>query len=172
MKRSVIIIYLLFSAFAAYTHNGKKVSTVTLTDVNDVPAKLPYIGQKTFVLFYIDPDVQELSDPLTEAIDSKKYPSDEFGAIGVINCKDTWIPNGIIRNKVKKKQQQYPESVLFLDKKHNLKSSWKTVDENNAMLVYVIGKDASIQYFTMVKSEQETNAIIQKVIQVINENLD
>lgn len=173
MSRKLFIIFItLFTGLTTFAQTNKKVKSITLTDVNNAPAILPYVGQKTFVLFYIDPDVQKLSDPLTEAIDNKMYPTNKFGAIGVINCKDTWIPNAVIRRSVGKKQRQYPESVLFLDKKHFLKSTLETGDSDDAMLVYVIGKDASIKYFTSVKSEQKVEAIIQKVLRVIDENLN
>jgi len=172
MNSKILILYVvIFAGPASFAQTGNKVTNVTLTNVNDIPVKLPLVGQKTFVLFYIDPDVRELSNPLTEAIYSKNYSKDKFGAIGVVNCKDTWIPNSVIRNGVVDKQKQYPESVLLLDKNYILKSAWKTCDGNNAMVVYVIGKDALVKFYTVVKDERNIKAIIEEVLQCIDENL-
>lgn len=174
MNKKILILYILSicAGFTSFAQIGKKNYSVTLIKGDNSPAQLPYIGEKTCVLFYIDPDVQELSDPLTEAVNNKKYPKNKFGAIGVVNCKDTWIPNSTIRSRVASKQTQYPESVLFLDEDYILKSAWKTGDANNVMIVYVIGKDASILFSTTVKTEQETKSIIPKVIQAIESNLE
>lgn len=171
-KKIVLLKVLLIAGLFVLAQSGNKIKPVKLKNTSDNVTLLPYVGQKTFVLFYIDPDVQKISEPLTEAINNKQFPTNKFGAIGVVNCKDTWLPNSAIRKSVAKKQRQYPGSLLFLDEQHTLKNEWKTGNCNDAMLVYVIGKDGLIKYATGVKSETETSEIIADVIQAIEKNLN
>lgn len=161
----------LLSCLTLIAQPGKTVQSVELTDANGQLVNLPYLGKKTFVLFYIDPDVEKISQPLSDAINRKKYPLDKFGAIGVVNCEDTWIPNAAIMSRVRQKQQEFPASLILLDESHELKTDWKPGECNDLMLVFVIGKDAKIKYQKSVKSLDESTAIISAVLKSIDSEM-
>jgi predicted transcriptional regulator len=132
---------------------------------------LPYLGEKTFVLFYIDPDVQDVIDPLSEALDAKKYPTEKFGAIGVINCKDTWIPNAAILAKARQNQEKFPKSLVLLDKDHTLPKAWKLGECNGSAKILVVGKDEKIKYIQTITSKDECRAITNQVLNIIETEL-
>jgi len=150
---------------------GKSVPNVKLTDVNNVVKNIPYLGNKVFILFYVDPDVKDVVDPLSDAIDAKNYPKDKFGAVGAANCKDTWFPNGTILFKARQKQDKFPKSLILIDKNYILRNTWGFGDCNDIAMVIVVGKDSKIKYAKAVKSQDECKGIITAVLKIIEEEL-
>jgi predicted transcriptional regulator len=172
MKTIVSITFFLsVFLFATQAQVGKSVTNVKLVDVNDVAKNIPYLGNKVFTLFYVDPDVQDVADPLSDALDAKKFPKDKFGAIGLVNCKDTWFPNSAILTKARQKQEKFPESLILLDKNYILRNSWGLGDCNDIAMVIVIGKDTKIKYAKAVKSQDESKDILPTVLKIIEEEL-
>lgn len=172
MKRIISISFFLSAfLFATQAQVGKLVPNVKLVDVNDVVKSIPCLGNKVFTLFYIDPDVQDATDPLSDTLDAKKYPKDKFGAIGAVNCKDTWFPNGTILYKARQKQEKFPESLILLDNSYILRNAWGLSDCNDIAMVVVVGKDSKIKYAKAVKSQEECKGIISATIKIIEEEL-
>jgi len=62
--------------YAAYV--GQAVNSLQLIDVYDNPKAMPYIGQKVISIMYTDPDVKDVNDPLSNAMDAKKYDKTNF----------------------------------------------------------------------------------------------
>jgi len=172
MKQKIVFIILaIITSFIAHSQVGNKVPVVTLTDVNNASVALPYLGEKLFVLFYVDPDVQEIIDPLSEALDAKKYPTNKFGAIGVINCKDTWIPNAAILAKARQKQDRFPKSLVLLDEDYALPNTWNLGKCNGIAKIIVVGKDKNIKYLETVKSGEECKNCISAVIRTVESDI-
>lgn len=57
---------------------GQEISSIQLLDANDAPKAIPYVGTKVITLFYTDPDVKDINDPLSNAIKAKKYPKEKI----------------------------------------------------------------------------------------------
>ena len=171
--KTIISITFFLSAFlfATQAQVGKSVSNVKLVDVNDVVKNIPYLGNKVFTLFYVDPDVQDVVDPLSDAIDAKNYPKGKFGAVGAANCKDTWFPNSTILYKARQKQEKFPKSLILLDKGYILRNTWGFGDCNDIAMVIIVGKDSKIKYAKAVKSQNECKGIINAVLKTIEEEL-
>lgn len=146
---------------------GKTVSNVNLIDVNDKPTIIPYIGQKTFVIFYVDPDVQEITDPISDALNEKKYSVEKFAAIGVVYCKDSWFPNSAILSKARQKQKRFPESLILIDKNLKLSQAWGFNNCNDLAVIVVIGKDSIIKLIKTIKTEDEARTILSEIIKTV-----
>jgi len=173
MKRTQYAIILIVCACATlFAQVGKTISPVVLIDANNDSAGIPYIGKKVFALFYIDPDVKDVNDPLGEAIDNKNFPKNFFGAIGIVNCKDSWIPKNLVRSIAKAKQQRFPKAMLLFDNNGTLSSSWSLGDCNNNVVVLVIGKDSKIKYLKKNASKAESISVIDTVIASITTELN
>lgn len=150
---------------------GKSVSTIALIDPNDKPKNIPFIGEKVVMIVYTDPDVKDVNDPLSVAVKAKNYPKDKYAGVGIANCKDTWIPNAGIRYKSRQKEQQFPGSVILLDEKLLVPKTWGLGECDEAGVVVVIGKDSKIKFVKVVKSADESKAIIASVLKIIEEEI-
>jgi predicted transcriptional regulator len=149
----------------------KAVSAIKLSDPNDNPKDVPWIGEKVLLIFYTDPDVKDVNDNLSNAMKAKGFPQDKYSGIGVANCKETWIPNAGIRMKSRQKEKQFPGSVILLDKDRILQKTLDLGDCNEAGVVIIIGKDRLVKYTKYVKTPEESKAIIPTVIQIVTAEL-
>ncbi len=150
---------------------GKTLAPVTLADLQGAAASLPYFGQKTLVVFYIDPDVRTFADPLADAIDAKKFPKEKFGAIGVVNSKDTWIPAGLVREIALAKQKRYPKSLILMDENHKIGAAWALDDCNDRVAVLVIGKDRRVKFLAKISTKEESTAIAEAALSAITDEV-
>lgn len=171
-KKSIkyLIASLVFAAavtagYAAYV--GQVVSTVQLYDVYDKPMAIPHIGSKVVTIMYTDPDVKDVNDPLSDAIKAKNFPGAKYAAVGIANCKVTWIPDAGIRAASKKKQQQFKDSTIMLDTNKALATAWQLGDCNGAGVVIIVGKDKKIKYINYVKSADASRAAANEVLPII-----
>jgi len=171
MRKVPFIVLLVIISVYSIAQVGKTVPNVEFIDVNGVAKNLPYLGNKVFALFYVDPDVQDVVDPLSDAINARKFPKDKFGAIGMANCKDTWIPNTAIIYKARQKQAKYPESYILLDKSYILQKAWGLGSCNDVAIIIVVGKDSKIKFIKAIKSQEEAKSLISNVLRLIDSEL-
>ncbi|MDP4208030.1 MAG: YtfJ family protein [Bacteroidota bacterium] len=173
MKRVLFSLLFVSALFAgqAFGQVGKSVSPLQLIDANDKPKAIPSIGKKVIMIFYTDPDVKDVNDPLSEVVKAKGYPKDKYQAIGVANCKDTWIPNSGIRMKARQKEKQFPESLILLDENHTLAQAWGLGDCNGAGVVVIIGKDSKVKFVRNIKNAAESKAAISSVLKILDEEI-
>jgi len=155
--------------YAAYV--GQAVDSLQLIDVYDNPKAMPYFGQKVISIMYTDPDVKDVNDPLSDAMNAKNYDKSKLCAMGIANCKDTWIPNAGIRMKAKQKQKQFPDSVILLDEKKTLSGAWQLGNCDETGVVIIIGKDKKIKYIKYVKSKAESKAITAEVLALLDKEI-
>lgn len=159
--------FILIFSILCKGQEGKVVSNVNLIDANNKPTNIPYLWQKTFVLFYVDPDVQEITDPISDALNAKKYPVEKFGAVGVVNCKDSWFPNGAILSRARQKQKKFPESLILIDKNQELRQTWGFSNYNDVAVIVVVGKDSAVKLTKTIKSKDEAQTILPEVLKAV-----
>jgi predicted transcriptional regulator len=132
-------------------------------------APIPAIGQKVVSIMYTDIDVSDINDPLSDAINKKKYTKEKYAAVGIGNSKDApGIWNKIIRYIAKKKQIKYKDAHILLDETYSLKNAWNLGDCNQRAVVIIIGKDGKIKYIKKIKSDKESEAMINEVFAVLD----
>lgn len=142
---------------------GQKLGNVKVRDGNDKPAWIPDLGKKVIGLFYTDPDVKEMNEPFREMLKAAKLDKSLYRGMGVVNLKDTWKPNFIIRKIIRGKIKKYKATILT-DPSFILKNSWKLGDCNEKDVVIVIGKDKKIKY---IKKGKMSKAEMKETLELI-----
>ena len=171
IKRSLgQFLFLLIPGVLTFTQgleSGKMVPNVKLIDVYDKEKNMPYLGSKTFILFYVDPDRQHIIDPLTKVIDSEDFSQTDFEVVSVIDCRDTWIPFFALRTGAKREQRLYPDSPILFDREHLLSSAWGFGECDNRWVVVIIGKDSRMKFIQNLKSEEECKSMVEIVLNIL-----
>lgn len=175
MKRAIFfIVFLMVIATALGQHSilGKRVANVNLTNTSDKVVGIPALGEKVLIVFYTDPDVKDVNDPLSEGLKKRGIPADKFQGIGIVNCKASWIPNAAIRLKSKQKEKQFPGSVVLLDERERIKTLWGLGDCDGRGVAIVIGKDTKVKFIQYVKTQEESSSLLPSVTKLILEEVN
>ena len=151
---------------------GKTMSALKISDANNEPKAIPFVGEKVLLLQYTDPDVKDINDKLSDAVKAKKFDQDKYQGIGIANCKDTWIPNAGIRMKARQKEKQFAGSIVMLDEDHVLPKDLGLGDCNGIGVLLIVGKDKVIKYMKRIKSEEESLAATAEVIKILEEEIN
>lgn len=161
-------LYLMISPITPFEGGvGNTVNNVKLKNTLDKEMELPFFGEKVLSVFYNDPDSKDVNDPLSDALKAHKFPKEKYAGIGIANCADTWLPNSLIRRGANEKQLKYPGAIILIDDAKILSKSWNLGDCDDNSCILVIGKDHKIKYISHVKNQEDSKAIIQNVIKVV-----
>jgi hypothetical protein len=172
MKKNIFLVCCLFAFnYALDAQILKSIQNIKLTDLNNLEIQIPDFEKKTLFVVYLDPDVDGITDELTDAVNKNGFPISKLGALGVVNCKDTWIPNGAIIKKARIMQKKYSKSEILLDKSSTLKNTWNLGDCNNLAVIMVVGQDGKIKFLQKIKSKEEAHIQIPVVIKLLNSEL-
>ena len=166
-------LYLLPLSLAAQSGEvtGKTMTALMITDGNNQPKQIPFVGEKVLLIQYTDPDVKDINDKLSDAVKAKKFDAKLYQGIGIANCKDTWIPNAGIRMKARQKEKQYAGSVILLDESHIVPTALGLGDCNGMGVLLIVGKDKVIKYMKKITSEEESNKATEEVIQILEQEI-
>lgn len=124
------------------------------------------IRDKTYVLFYVDPDEKELNEHVGEAIQRENFNGDEFGSIAVINMEATIIPNWLLAKLIAAKQKKYPRTIYVYDKAKILVERWRLADDNYDVVLF--SRDGNVLY---MKNGRLTTEETEQLIQLIRTDL-
>lgn len=124
---------------------GDEVTELQLRDANDKPAAIPDLGKKVIAIFYTDADVADMNDPLADALKERKPDLDKYRPLGIVNLKDSFPPNFIIRAVVRGKIEKY-KSIILTDPAHLLPDAWGLGTCQDTSVIIVIGKDKKIKH--------------------------
>lgn len=130
MKKLLIILSLfLFSSFAhSWEVSGG------LLDGKDW--KSNSLDGKVYVLFYVSPGKKNLNNDASEALKKEKFDSEVFASVAAIDLKSSWLPNGLIRRAIKKKQKKYPRTIYLTDKEKSVPKQLNFEESGNDILVF------------------------------------
>jgi hypothetical protein len=146
---------------------GDQITNVNLKDSNDDPATIPDIGKKVLIIFYTDPDVSEANEPVRDALKAKGLDKSKYRGVGVVNMKDTWKPNAIIRTVARSKEKKF-KSLILTDPGYLLKDAWKLGDCDDKDIAILVGKDKKVKYISYGKIRGEE---IQKVVALVESEM-
>jgi predicted transcriptional regulator len=146
---------------------GKTLTALMITDANNEPKAIPYVGEKVLLIQYTDPDVKDINDKLSDAVKAKKFDAKLYQGIGIANCKDTWIPNAGIRMKARQKEKQFAGSIVMLDEKLIIANALGLGNCNEKGVLLVVGKDKTIRYMKKITSEAESEQATAEVISLL-----
>mgnify|MGYP000004600088 CR=1 FL=1 len=133
-------------AVSAQSSLPRKVSDVTLLDLNGDPTQLPYWGEKNLMIFYIDPDHHKQNEDFTTDMEENhRVEGENLFGFGVMNLKDApMIPNGMARNMARKRTASNGATVLA-DQNNTLRDAWQAADAEYQRLTALSAKGADVE---------------------------
>jgi len=107
---------------------GKKAPEWVFTDADKKEFTMNSWPGKVLQINYVDPDESDLNDAFNDAVDKasdidKIIDKDQFKGFGIVDCKSTWKPDGLVRSIAGKKAKKYDTTILF-DYKGKLQEDW------------------------------------------------
>ena len=124
------------------------------------------IKDHVWLFFYVDPDHKDDNFELENVLKKEAFPDKSFGTIAMINMAATWLPDVILKQALKDKQETYPRVIYVLDRKKILVERWKLLDDGYNVLV--LNHDGEI---LVAKTGTLGPADITEVVETIRKNL-
>jgi predicted transcriptional regulator len=86
----------------------------------------PYAG-KVVVIFYADPSSKDLNNDLQNTLksarDTGKIDKKNYEGLGVVNLRDSIVPNWMLKSIIKSKQEE-TKAVILMDPDYALLNLW------------------------------------------------
>lgn len=169
MKMKLIMIlaaaFVLRTSAAPAQELPRKVSDVTVLDLDGNPAQLPMWGEKNLLIFYVDPDRYRQNEAFTyEMEENHRAAGENLYGFGVMNLKDApLIPNGLARNLAKKRTARNGATILA-DQGRILSEAWGLGDCNNLFVLMLVSKEGELVFLRKgVLSEADKEAFYRTV---------
>lgn len=127
---------------------------------------------KVLQLNYVDPDNSELNEPFNEAVNKavdkdKRFSRDNYQGFGVVDCKSTWKPNGLIRSIAGKKAKKFNTTILF-DYDGKLQENWGLPRDGYTIVILDKNRICRALYTGKIPEEENEKAI-QMIIELTKE---
>lgn len=168
MKTILFLSIFLMGVSAVSAQNlPRKVENVKIVDLEGNPASLPCFGEKTLMIFYVDPDRHKQNEDFTlELEENHRAQSDNIYGFGVMNLKDApMIPNGMARSMAKKRTAKNGATVLA-DQERTLSTAWGLGDCNNQFVLMIVSKEGELVFLRKgelsAKDKEEFYRVIEK----------
>lgn len=167
MKRVLSTLLVLMMALTATAQENKdKLQNVELKDLKNQPAMLPRWGEKHLLIFYVDPDRHKQNEDFTVEIEENHAAQGEnIEGFGVLNLKDTMLPNGIVRTMARKRTEKNGATVLA-DTDRTLAKAWGLGDCNNQFVLMLVSKDGEMLFLRKGELTEEDKAEFYRVVKL------
>ncbi len=151
---------------------GMKAPEWMFTDADKQEFTMNSWAGKVLQINYVDPDVSDLNDPFNDAVNKaadvdKIINRDFFKGFGVVDCKSTWKPNGLIRMIAGNKAKKYKTTILF-DYDAYLQDKWGLPKDNYSVVIVDKNRICRAIYEGKI-AESENQKIIQLIIALTKE---
>jgi predicted transcriptional regulator len=176
-KLILTLLVLTTSIFTSFGQNvklevGVKAPDWILTDADKKEFTMKSWEGKVLQVNYVDPDVSDLNDPFNDAVKKakdidKRISGDKFKGFGIVDCKSTWKPNGLIRMIAGNKAKKFDTTILF-DYKGNLQASWGMPKDNYSVVILDKNRICRAIYYGEVPAT-EFEKIINLIIKLGDE---
>ncbi len=145
---------------------GMKAPDWMFTDADKKEFTMNSWAGKVIQVNYVDPDESELNEPFNEAVNKavdvdKLISRDFFKGFGIVDCKSTWKPNGLIRTIAGNKAKKFGTTILF-DYDAKLQNLWGLPEDNYS--IAILDKNRVCRYLAIGKIPASDN---EKIIQLI-----
>ena len=178
MKKLIFtILFISLAATSSFAQSGKlevgmKAPEWVFTDADKAEFTMESWAGKVLQVNYVDPDESDLNDTFNDAIDKaadidKIINKDFFKGFGIVDCKSTWKPNGLIRMIAGKKAKKYDTTILF-DYKGVLQESWGLPRDSYSVILLDKNRICRAIYTGKIP-ESENQKIIDLIIQLTKE---
>ena len=143
-----MIFTLLFTSLALISTHGQagtklevgmKAPEWMFTDADKKEFTMNSWAGKVLQINYVDPDESDLNDAFNDAVKKatdvdKTLSKDLFKGFGIVDCKSTWKPNGLIRMIAGNKAKKYDTTILF-DYNATLQTNWGLPKDNYTVVI-------------------------------------
>jgi predicted transcriptional regulator len=151
---------------------GMKAPEWKFTDAQKAEYTMDSWAGKVLQINYVDPDESDLNDTFNDAVNKaadieKRINRDLFKGFGIVDCKSTWKPAGLVRMIAGKKAKKYGTTILF-DYDAVLQNSWGLPADSYT--VVLVDKNRVVRAIYKGKiPETENEKIIQQIIELTKE---
>jgi predicted transcriptional regulator len=174
-----IMTALMFSCFVITLASGQQKLAVGMkapdwmfTDADKKEYTMESWAGKVIQVNYVDPDESELNEPFNEAVNKavdvdKRISRDLFKGFGIVDCKSTWKPNGLIRAIAGKKAKKFNTTILF-DYDGVLQKSWGMPKDSYSVVILDKNRVCRALYTGKIP-ETDNEKVIQLIVQLTKE---
>ncbi|MRR19269.1 hypothetical protein EG827_03665 [bacterium] len=118
---------------------GKKAPEWVFTDADKKEFTMDSWPGKVLQINYVDPDESDLNDAFNDAVDKatdvdKIIDKESYKGFGIVDCKSTWKPDGLVRSIAGKKAKKYDTTILF-DYKGKLQEIWGMPEDSYTIVI-------------------------------------
>jgi predicted transcriptional regulator len=173
---SIIAIALLIQGTFIYGQQkisvGQKVPEWVFEDAERADFTMDSWSGKVLQINYVDPDDSDLNDGFNDYINKlttieKRIDRDKFKGFGIVDCKSSRKPNGLIRIVAGNKAKKYDTTILF-DYDGELQNTWGLPSDNYTVVIVDKQRICRAVYSGLVP-ETEYENIAQLIIKYSNE---
>jgi predicted transcriptional regulator len=165
----MILLWTVASLAAAELKVGDSAAGFKLNDPKGVEYALdsPQYKGKVVVIFYADPGSKDLNNDLQNALKAAReagtLDKKNYEGLGVVNVKDSIVPNFILRSIIKSKQEE-TKAVILIDPDYTVLKLWGLTSKTSNIIM--LDKQRVCRYLYKGKVPA---ADIAKVIALIQE---
>ncbi len=179
MKKMIIILVIsIFTVPGIFAQGnvklavGVKAPDWMFTDSEKKEFTMNSWAGKVMQINYVDPDESELNEPFNEAVNKavdvdKRITRDLFKGIGIVDCKSTWKPNGLIRMIAGNKAKKFNTTILF-DYDAKLQELWGMPQDNYTVVIVDKNRICRALYVGKIP-ESDNEKIINMIIELTKE---
>jgi predicted transcriptional regulator len=151
---------------------GMKAPDWMFTDADKKEFTMNTWAGKVIQVNYVDPDESELNEPFNEAVNKavdidKRISRDFFKGFGIVDCKSTWKPNGLIRTIAGNKAKKFNTTILF-DYDAKLQNLWGLPEDNYTVVILDKNRICRAIYKGKIP-ESDNEKIIQMILTLTKE---
>jgi len=151
---------------------GMKAPDWMFTDSDKKEFTMNSWAGKVLQINYVDPDESDMNDSFNDAVKKatdvdKTLSKDLFKGFGIVDCKSTWKPNGLIRTIAGNKAKKYNTTILF-DYDATLQKSWGLPEDNYTVVIIDKNRICRAIYKGKIP-ESDNQKIIQELIAMSKE---
>ena len=179
MKKAIITLVLSLFVLPAIFGQEKVILAVgvkapewVFTDADKKEFTMNSWAGKVMQINYVDPDESDLNDPFNDAVKKATdvdmtLSKDLFKGIGIVDCKSTWKPNGLIRMIAGNKAKKYNTTILF-DYKATLQNIWGMPEDSYTVVILDKNRVCRAIYKGHIP-ESDNAKIVQMIIDITKE---
>ena len=167
-KRIFALLAMVLVSSVAYAQNNKenplekplphKVENLEIVDLYNKATKLPMWGEKHLLIFYVDPDRHRQNHEFTvELEENHRAEGEDIYGFGIVNLKDTWLPNDIIRALARKRTEKN-KATIITDEDRSIAKKWGLGDCNNLFIIMFVTKEGELVYCKKGQYTEEDKA--------------
>jgi predicted transcriptional regulator len=177
-KITILFVFCLFALTASFGQQnvklavGMKAPDWMFTDADKKEFTMNSWAGKVLQINYVDPDESDLNDAFNDAVKratdtTKTLSKDLFKGFGIVDCKSTWKPNGLIRMIAGNKAKKYNTTILF-DYKAMLQEKWGLPKDNYTVVILDKNRVCRALFVGHIP-ESENQKIVEQLIALTKE---